>query len=438
MNNFLYTLTVILLLTLSRCPLYAEDLPTLEQIKNKPNTPVKIQPTGKREALEPMVDSKIHGKARYYHPNGQLYGVIEWKDGKKVGTHVLYREDGSFEQMLSYEDGVVEGPQIWGNPDGTLKEYAIYRNGKATLLYEGGVPHSTSRCSSGISFDEFKSIPYPIHYALRRCQGQEPGLPKPSFDCSLAKSEAEKQICSNKKWADDDVEINKTYSELQKILDKHKSAKLKAKQLAWIKERNTCLEMSPSQRSKNPTCFDILPNRVHDLKIELAEAKLPQGDPNEAAKTIKEIEGQYCEPEVHSLVNQTNGEDMEDTFIDELRIQNTDDSGAISFSTTIYGENVHTCGLKGRAVYTGNGEFMYSEGDDEKACRLAIIKTQDGLAIEDRGQCKDYCGVRASFGDEFRFANRLELKAGADCPAGFKSKSSEPRHRPTKKKKEKK
>ena len=97
--NFILSVLIFSLGTLS-----SWGLPTLSQIIDTQEAPQLIIPTGKRESLEPMVDGQIHGRARYYHPNGQLYGVIEWDHGNKVGSHTLYREDGTPEQYLSYKN----------------------------------------------------------------------------------------------------------------------------------------------------------------------------------------------------------------------------------------------------------------------------------------------------------------------------------------------
>lgn len=109
---------------------YAETaLKSLAEISNSDEAPQKIHATGKRESLEKIVNGKIEGRARYYHPNGQLYGVIEYKDGKKTGTHTLYREDGTKEQELSYKDGQVDGTCRWFDAKGMPWKEAEYKSG---------------------------------------------------------------------------------------------------------------------------------------------------------------------------------------------------------------------------------------------------------------------------------------------------------------------
>ncbi len=61
------------------------------------------------------------GMARYYHPNGQLYGTIQWVHGRKMGGYLLYREDGTQEQYLSYADGQLDGLAAWMNEEGGPK-----------------------------------------------------------------------------------------------------------------------------------------------------------------------------------------------------------------------------------------------------------------------------------------------------------------------------
>jgi hypothetical protein len=108
----------------------ATDLPTIDQIRSTQEAPFKIQATGQRESLEPLLNGQNHGTARYYHPNGQLYGIIQWDHGQKVGSHTLYRENGIPEQYLSYKDGKLTGTAIWTNDDGLVSQYAQYAEGE--------------------------------------------------------------------------------------------------------------------------------------------------------------------------------------------------------------------------------------------------------------------------------------------------------------------
>lgn len=109
----------------------AASLPTLAEIEKSGESPVQIQATGRRKSLEPRVKGVLEGKARYYHPNGQLYGVIEYHNGKKVGVHTLYREDGTKEQQLSYKDDTPDGTGTctWFDKKGEPWMEVVYQQG---------------------------------------------------------------------------------------------------------------------------------------------------------------------------------------------------------------------------------------------------------------------------------------------------------------------
>ena len=64
----IFSLIILLISLLS----IADALPSLEDIKKTEDAPILIVPTGKRESLEPKVDGKNNGLARYYHPNGRM------------------------------------------------------------------------------------------------------------------------------------------------------------------------------------------------------------------------------------------------------------------------------------------------------------------------------------------------------------------------------
>ena len=105
-----------------------DALPTLASIESSDLAPTQIQPTGKRESLERWSGGVLEGRARYYHPNGQLYGVIEYTRGRKTGSHLLYRDDGTPEQSLSYRDGKLNGLCRWFDDCGRVTVEAMYED----------------------------------------------------------------------------------------------------------------------------------------------------------------------------------------------------------------------------------------------------------------------------------------------------------------------
>ncbi|HND85279.1 MAG TPA: hypothetical protein PLU50_05695 [Pseudobdellovibrionaceae bacterium] len=66
-------------------PSAQHHLKTIDQIRVTAEAPLNIVGTGKRESLEPKLNGAIHGNARYYHPNGQLYSVSLGSTERKKG-----------------------------------------------------------------------------------------------------------------------------------------------------------------------------------------------------------------------------------------------------------------------------------------------------------------------------------------------------------------
>lgn len=108
---------------------FGERAPTLADIRKSSAAPLKIQATGKREAIEPMMNGQIHGTARYYNPNGQLSSTIEYVHGKQTGKQIHYRANGSLEKIVMYKDGLPHGDQMSFYDTGELKREWTSVNG---------------------------------------------------------------------------------------------------------------------------------------------------------------------------------------------------------------------------------------------------------------------------------------------------------------------
>lgn len=66
---------------------------------------------------------------------------------------------------------------------------------------------------------------------------------KAGFDCSKARTDAEKYICSDKTIAGLDFVLNNVYISQLKSLPKEKQDFLKKTQKTWLKERNNCIDL---------------------------------------------------------------------------------------------------------------------------------------------------------------------------------------------------
>jgi hypothetical protein len=196
-------------------PSAQHHLKTIDQIRDTAEAPLNIVGTGKRESLEPKLNGVIHGNARYYHPNGQLYSVITWINGKKEGTHLLRREDGSSEQFLSYKDGLPNGINVWMDSMGYVATIAEYYRGTPKIMVIGDQQGQSLRCQIRVNFAELKDLPYPNLAARERClegPSSPSEAPHPSFNCYNVKLESEKLICSLHKLSQQDVEIDQLFN----------------------------------------------------------------------------------------------------------------------------------------------------------------------------------------------------------------------------------
>jgi Domain of unknown function (DUF4178)/MORN repeat variant len=86
-------------------------------------------PNGKLKSMEPILNGKIVGIAKYFHDNGRVYSEIPYKNGKKHGRFKLFRPDGSLEQELNYLNGKLSGSAKWYDNNGNVSQTANYVDG---------------------------------------------------------------------------------------------------------------------------------------------------------------------------------------------------------------------------------------------------------------------------------------------------------------------
>jgi uncharacterized protein YecT (DUF1311 family) len=242
---------------------FADDLPLVDQVLSLPVAPEKIQPTGKRETIEPVVDGKVHGEGRYYHPNGQRYGSIPWRNGKKHGAFKLYREDGSLEQYLEYEDGQPHGLVIWMHPDSSIQLFSEYKNGNTA----GTIP-----CVSSVFLKDLENNSAGLKQALmEKCIPAKKTEARPSFDCSKAYTKAEKAICSSPQLGGMDRLLSERYYTLLDGLSRKERKKLRSDQREWLFVREACLKGNPTKEESDVCILEAMKKRIKDLETQAKE-----------------------------------------------------------------------------------------------------------------------------------------------------------------------
>ncbi|HEX4330338.1 MAG TPA: lysozyme inhibitor LprI family protein [Burkholderiales bacterium] len=91
--------------------------------------------------------------------------------------------------------------------------------------------------------------------------------------CTAPNSDFDQVYCYSKLYMQADADLNKVYGDLRKKLDKDGQAKLKATELAWIKQRNgKCAENRGTEILVNLDCtVDETTKRTNWLSDRLRE-----------------------------------------------------------------------------------------------------------------------------------------------------------------------
>ncbi|MDO5655985.1 MAG: hypothetical protein Q4G27_07585 [Flavobacteriaceae bacterium] len=77
---------------------------------------------------EPKKLSVLHGKAKYYHSNGNLMADFTFKNGKKEGLNKEYHQDknNTLKSEVVFKDGLEHGAFVYYRPNGNLDRKGIY------------------------------------------------------------------------------------------------------------------------------------------------------------------------------------------------------------------------------------------------------------------------------------------------------------------------
>jgi hypothetical protein len=94
-----------------------------------PKMKIENWPNGRLKSVEPILNGKIEGIAKYYYDNGQPYSEIAYRYSEKHGKFKLFRYDGSIEQELSYLNGKLNGSSKWYDSGGNVSSVVNYVDG---------------------------------------------------------------------------------------------------------------------------------------------------------------------------------------------------------------------------------------------------------------------------------------------------------------------
>lgn len=94
------------------------------------------------KALLNYVNGELHGKQRYYHPNGSLYGKEEDVNGKRNGTSAWWFQDGDKAAEVSYKNGImVDTAWVWDKKRVQSKADSLTQKSrflKRIVIYDNG------------------------------------------------------------------------------------------------------------------------------------------------------------------------------------------------------------------------------------------------------------------------------------------------------------
>lgn len=282
------------------------------------------------------------------------------------------------------------------------------------------------------------------------------------FDCANANTFAEKYVCSQEKLSALDTILNEVYATKRKHLTTAEQELLKQEQVAWLGEREECMENLPSdtwfcmlntyhnriiamggiehllayykQRCTEEeweciTAGDLewkrgnLDNAVHYYSI-MCNADRDGDQGNSCYKKAGVLEQLGKLEEARSLYVKTcEARDHNEACAAAERLNpmpgDADDwtglyrsdtgtlfikkrsAGLYVFNFDTTWANGHLCGYKSTFTLM-NGEPVVPADEYYPECQPKIVKKGDSLSIKDPDrQCQHICGVRASFEETF-------------------------------------
>ena len=97
----------------------------------------------------------INGEWTYWHPNGQVCKVIQYKKGKPDGAIEVFRADGTLDGLQSYSNGVRDGEWISYYEDGKTPKIKLTiidgkLDGERTTYFPNGKPKQETHFAGGV------------------------------------------------------------------------------------------------------------------------------------------------------------------------------------------------------------------------------------------------------------------------------------------------
>lgn len=86
-------------------------------------------PNGSVKSIEPMVNGRIEGLAKYYFQNGQLNSEIPFRNGEKNGKYKVFNQDGTLQQTGTNINGKLNGNVRWFDSKGNITRDVFYADG---------------------------------------------------------------------------------------------------------------------------------------------------------------------------------------------------------------------------------------------------------------------------------------------------------------------
>src|SRR5690606_36029601 len=86
--------------------------------------------TGELFYIVEIKNGKKNGVLKEYYKNGNIRVISEYYDDKLHGTSVFYTEEGIKDQTVQYENGIISGESITYYKNGNVKSKIFYINNK--------------------------------------------------------------------------------------------------------------------------------------------------------------------------------------------------------------------------------------------------------------------------------------------------------------------
>lgn len=77
-----------------------------------------------------------HGIVKWYHENGNVFQIVNYKNGSLFGSLQVFYENGKLKSKTNYKNGRIEGKWNEYHENSTLKETGIYTKGQKSGIWK--------------------------------------------------------------------------------------------------------------------------------------------------------------------------------------------------------------------------------------------------------------------------------------------------------------